>query len=1097
MRQLLFIFMGMYLIVEAAAQPKVPIFRYPDVSDKHIVFTFANNLWIVDKQGGTALQLSSPAGEESWARFSPDGQQIAFSGNYDGQNNVYVIPVAGGVPRQLTFNNNGERVMDWHPDGNHIFYASSKYSGKQRFSQFYKVSTTGGLSEQLPIAHAEMGSISPDGRQIAFTDKTRLFRTWKRYRGGTAPDIHIFNLDTKESTNITQNDANDELPMWCGDAIYYLSDQGPEMRFNIWKYDLSSKRHRQVTQFKDWDVHFPASGPKEIVFESGGDLYLLDLSNDQYRKIEINVVADFESLKPRNIELNDEVENMSISPDGKRVLVEARGEVFNVPSEKGATINLSKRSGSAERYPVWSPDGKTIAYWSDQTGEYELYFRDTETQEVTQVTNYGPNFKYRVFWSPDSKKLAFIDQALQVWIFDKTTKNTIAVAKQQQMNHGLLNYFHVNWSADSEWLTFVIQMENGLNGVLLYEVAANRTEIIDGGLYNLNHPVFDPEGKYLYVLVANHFAPIYSGFDNSWVYTNNSKVGAFVLTKDGASPLAAENDAVEIAKEEDKKETKENDKTMSKGKSSKTSESEKASDDTKSTVAKLKIDFEGIGSRLVVLPVAPGSYGKITAATGKVIYHKYPNSGTANGKSELKYWDLKDREEKTIIEDISSFQLSANGKKLLVTKGQSAAVIDVSAGQKMDKKVDLSALRMQVNPKEEWQQLFTEAWRIQRDYFYDPNMHGVDWIQVKSHYQKLLDRACSRGDVNYVIGEMIGELNASHAYRGGGDYNEEAKSTNVGFLGIDWASDQGHFKVGKIIRAADWDTEVRSPLAEPGVGIKEGDFILSVNGLSLRDYPHPDAAFLGLGNKTVELEVNDKPTSKGARIVHVKTLSDETRLRNLAWIEQNRQFVDKATNGRVGYVYVPSTGFDGQYELVRMFYGQFKKDALIIDERFNNGGQIPDRFIELLDRKPLAYWKTRDGRDWQWPPVGHFGPKAMLINGWSGSGGDAFPDYFRKAGLGPLIGTRTWGGLIGISGTPPLIDGGSVSAPTFRMFHPDGEWFPEGHGVDPDIEVEEDYTSLAKGIDAQLARAVEEMLKALENPPHVKPMAPKVEKRTP
>jgi len=1082
----IFLLFGLIML----AQSKDPIFRYPDVSQSHIVFSFAGDLWLVEKNGGVAVKLSSPPGFETWARFSPDGQTVAFTGNYDGQSNIYTISIQGGLPQQVTFHGMQERVVDWFPDGKHLLYASSKNSGKQRFSEFYKVSSSGGLSEKLPIAHAEMGAISPKGDKIAFTDKSRLFRTWKRYRGGTASDIHIFDLNDFSSVNITSNTANDELPMWCGDIIYYMSDQGEDMRFNIWAYDLNTKRHRQVTRFEDKDVHFPAAGPSEIVFEAGGDLYLLSLDDESYKKVSIQVVADFDEVKSRNIEVKDWIQRKTISPDGKRLLVEARGEVFSVPAEKGVTVNLTQRSGSAERFPTWSPDGKSVAYWSDQTGEYELYLLEVSTNQTRKISNIGEGFKYQPYWSPDSKKVAYIDQSLRVCVVDVMSGNMEVIAKQQQMNHYLLNNFSLSWSFDSKYLAFLKQMDNGLSGIEVYNLSSKASEIINGGLYNLGPPAFDPEGKLLYTTVSNHFAPIYSQFDNSFVYTNSYQIAAFVLQKDGQSPLYAQNDEVEIKKEDKKEEVEEG------KKKDKKKDKEKEDPSKEETPKDQVIDFQGISSRMVLLPMSPGNYGNLAAVKGKLIFSKYPNSGTDNGKSSIQFYDLKEREEKTITEETSSFELSSNGEKLLINKGRTSAVVDVAANQKMEKTVDFSGLRMRLDPKEEWQQLFTESWRIQRDYFYDRGMHGVDWQSVRDQYQVLLDRACSREDVNYVIGELIGELNASHAYRGGGDYFEDSRSNNVGYLGIDWDFEKGHYKVGKIIRAAEWDLEDRSPLAEPGINIKEGDFIIAVNGLSLSEFSHPYAAFVGMAGKTVELEVNDKPSKEGVRKVIVSTLRSEARLRNLAWIESNRRYVDELSGGRIGYVYVPSTGLDGQYELVRMFYGQFKKDALIIDERFNNGGQIPDRFIELLNRKPLAFWKTRDGRDWQWPPVAHFGPKAMLINGWSGSGGDAFPDYFRKAGLGPLIGTRTWGGLIGISGTPPLVDGGSVSAPTFRMFHPDGEWFPEGHGVDPDIEVPEDYTSLAKGVDAQLQRAIQELMKELEKNPFVKPEAPPVEKRT-
>ncbi len=1073
--KLVFISVIAFISTLCIGQTHNPIFRYPDISDKHIVFSFANDLWLVEKNGGTAIKLSSPPGLESWARFSPDGKTVAFTGNYDGLSNVYTISIDGGLPTRLTYHSMGERVVDWTPDGQHIIYASSKKSGKQRFNQFYKQPVNGGLSEKLPIAHAENGSVSPDGKQIVFTDKSRLYRTWKRYRGGTAADVHIFNLETYESKNITNVDANCELPMWCDNAIYYLSDRGDDMRFNIWKYSLDDERHVQVTAFDQFDVQFPAAGPNDIVFEAGGDLYTLSLANDDIQKVNINIIADFDELKPRQVEVSDYARNASVSPNGKRIVVEARGELYDVPKSNGATRNISQKTGSAERYPAWSPDGKYIAYWSDEDGEYNLYLFDYKNSETKKITSYTDGYRYQPFWSPDSKKLAFIDQALQVAYVDIESGKVTDIYKQKSMNHYALDNFVVDWSADSRYIAMNMQRENEPQAVLVYDTEESQSHTIGGGLYDISLPEFDPQNRYIYVLINNAFSPIYSGFDNSWVYANNTRIAAFTLTKDQVSPLAPKNDvALSDDAEEDEK----------------SSESDADKDES------LSIDFDGIEKRMVLLPLDAGNYSNLIATEDKLIFIQYPKRGVT-GQSELKYYDLKKREDKKITDGISKAQVTANGKKLLVSKGNSFYIIEPSNDQSLNTSIDLSGMRLRLDPREEWQQLFNESWRIQRDYFYDRNMHGLDWLSVKEHYQTILDRACSRSDVNYVIGELIGELNASHAYRSGGERFEESRSDNIGYLGIDWGRDDTGYFIDKIILAADWDTEVRSPFAEPGIEVQEGDYIISVNGMDLSSFRHPNEALSGLAASTVELIVKSRSGNGEHKAVYVKTLRSEDRLRNLAWIEANRQYVDSLSDGKIGYVYVPSTGMDGQYELVRMFYGQYKKPALIIDERFNNGGQIPDRFIELLDRKPLAYWKTRDGMDWQWPPVAHFGPKAMLINGWSGSGGDAFPDYFRKAGLGPLIGTRTWGGLIGISGTPPLIDGGNVTAPTFRMFHPDGEWFPEGHGVDPDIEVTEDYTSLAKGIDAQLKKAVEVLMNQLEDNPCVKPEAPAVEKRTP
>ena len=568
-------------------------------------------------------------------------------------------------------------------------------------------------------------------------------------------------------------------------------------------------------------------------------------------------------------------------------------------------------------------------------------------------------------------------------------------------------------------------------------------------------------------------------------YANTTNIAAVSLNPDIPSPLAPRNDEGELKKEE--AEEKKEDKNQKEDK-------DKEKEPDKKEAKPVEITVEDFESRLVILPPKPGNYNNIQAVEGKILFQRFPRTGSGDEANPLVYYDLKEREEKTILGDVDGYRLSADRKKILVWKRQAAAIVDVKPGQKMDKPLRTGELETMVYPQAEWKQIFTDAWRLCRDFFYDPGMHGVNWEAMREQYGGLLEDAVTRWDVNYVIGELIAELNASHTYRGGGD-TESATRVGVGYLGVDWEIDSGAYRIAKIIDGAPWDNEARSPLNMADVDIKEGDYILAVNGIPLDISKSPWAAFQGLAGKTIELSVNNKPALEGARKVIVEALRSETRLRNLAWIEKNRKYVEEHSGGRIGYIYVPDTSLGGQNELVRQFSAQFHKDGLIVDERFNSGGQIPDRFIELLKRPALAFWAVRDGQEWQWPPVGHFGPKAMLINGWSGSGGDAFPDYFRKAGLGPLIGMRTWGGLIGMSGVPQLIDGGVVTVPTFRMYDPDGKWFKEGHGVDPDIEVKEDPALLAKGTDPQLKRAVDEVVRMIEEQPFKKPAQPPYEDR--
>lgn len=1072
------------------AQVNNGVFRFPDVSKTQIVFSYANDIWIIPKEGGAASKLSSPAGVEVFPKFSPDGRSIAYTGNYDGNRDVYVIPVNGGVPQRLTQHGGTDMVIDWTTDGKRVLFASTRESGKSRFRQFYTISATGGSAEKLPLAYAEFGSYSPDGKKMALTFQSQIFSNWKRYRGGSNADIHIFNFDTKSSENITSNnDAPHELPMWNGNYIYFLSDRGAEGRMNLWRYNLTNKLFEQLTKFTDDDTHFPSMGPDEIVFEQGGKIYLFELASQKLKTVNVTVINDRSMLKPKLESAEKLVQHVNISPDGNRVLVEGRGDIFSLPAKDGYVKNLSITSGFAERYPAWSPDGKQIAYWSDRSGEYELYIAQ-QGQESTpkKLTNYGAGFRYNLFWSPDSKKLAFIDKAAKIKIYDIPSDQTINVDQALSFAHGNLEGFTPSWSPDSRWLAYDRDLNNKHNAIFIYDFKNKKTVQVTSGFYYSRNPVFDPEGKYLYLLTGQSFQPSYSDFDNTFIYANSTKIAAISLKKETVSLLAPKNDSVSL-KEEAKTATA----SDTSKKDNKDKEKEKSAD-KKPDVKPVIIQFDGLESRMVLLTPAAGNIRFLNAAKGKIVYMRFPNTGSSETQGQLKYYDIDKREEKLIVDAVNNYKLSSNRQKILVNKSGAYAVLSPDENQKFEKPLRLNEMMVSVDPVQEWKQIFNDAWRLQRDYFYDPNMHGVNWNNVRNHYGKMIDNAMSREDVNFIIGEMIGELSSSHTYHGGGDLEQE-KIQPTGYLGINWEADGKYYKVKNILKAAPWDAEVHSSIDVPGIAINEGDYILAVNGLPLTTNEEPFAAFQGLSNKTVELTYNTTPSWTGAKTAIVQTMENEYRLRNLAWIEGMRKRVEHATNGDVGYIYVPSTGRDGQTELMRQYNAQTDKKALIIDERFNDGGQIPDRFVEMLNRTPIAYWAIRDGQAWPWPPNSQFGPKVMLMNGWSGSGGDAFPDYFRKKGLGPLIGSRTWGGLIGISGVPGLIDGGGITVPTFRMYNIDGTWFKEGHGVDPDIDVPEDLGAMAKGTDVQLERAITEIKTLLKTKGYLPPKLPTYEKR--
>ncbi len=1082
---------GLLLAVVLHAQVDARLLRYPDVSETHLTFAYANAVWVVPKSGGLASRLSSPPGEETFPRFSPDGSRIAFSGNYDGNTDVYVVPAFGGSPVRLTYHGMSDRVLDWYPDGRHVLFASSRYSGKQRFSQFFKIGTPSGLPEQLPVPYGEYASLSDDGKRVAYTKRSVALSTWKRYRGGMASDIILFNLETLESETISPDPANDEMPMWRGNRVYFLSDRGPSQRYNLYVYDLDSRQTRQLTNFSDFDVHFPSIGPRDLVFEAGGGLYLLDLETEQQREVTIQVVTDQQALAQQTINAADNLQNLAVSPAGKRVVAEARGELFSVPATEGVVKNLTSSSGSAQRYPAYSPDGKEVAYWSDENGEYNLMILNLQTGKAERQTDFKDGFRYQLFWAPDGRKLAFADQAMKIQYYDRDRRTVVPVDTGTSLYEGDLRGFLMNWSPDSRYLAYGLSVDNGNNAIFIRDTRSGRREQVTSGFYHDNLPVFDPEGRYLFFTTNRHFQPVYGDLSNDWTYPNSTQLAAVPLRRNEASPLAPKNDLEEWRDPEAAEEEQEEEKTTDKKGKTKDDEQEKAD---KEQVKPVTIDFDGFEQRMVILPPAPGNYGRLAAAKGKLIYQRIPRTGSADdAKATLVYYDLEEREEKTILEGVDQYQLSADGEHLLVGQERKFAIVAVAADQKMDKPVPTGTLEMVQDPRAEWRQIFNDVWRFERDFFYDPNMHGVDWAKMRGQYGELVESAGTREDLNFIIGELIGELNASHTYRGGGDV-EAGRERTVGYLGVDWELADGKYRIRHIVRGAPWDSEVRSPIDAANADVREGDFILAVNGRPLTADRSPYAAFDGLAGKPAELTIE---RSGKTHTAVVELLSTETRLRNLAWIESNRRRVEEATGGRVGYVYVPSTGRGGQNELVRMFYGQWNKDALIIDERFNDGGQIPDRFVELLNREPLAFWAVRHGERWQWPPRSHFGPKVMLINGWSGSGGDAFPDYFRKAGLGPLIGTRTWGGLIGLSGSPDLVDGGYATVPTFRMYDPNGKWFLEGQGVSPDVEVDDDPTIMARGRDPQLEKAIEVLMQQLKENPRKDFSAPAYETRVP
>jgi len=1066
--------------------PDALLLRFPDISADKIVFSYAGDLWTVAKEGGVARKLSSPQGEELFPKFSPDGQWLVFSGNYDGNIDVYLMPAVGGIPKRLTHHPDTDLVVEWYPDGQYVLYRSRMKSPSYRFNRFFKQPIKGGQPQTLPLPYGELASFSPDGNRMAFQYISREFRTWKRYRGGMASDIWLYDLVNNTSAKMTKFEGTDALPMWHENTIYFLSDRDERQKLNIWAYDLQTKKMRQVTFFTEYDVKWPSLGPNDIIFENGGRIYLLDLKNEKSHPVSIKVPADLPRIRTQLKDCSKNIESFALSPSGKRALFGARGEVFTVPAKYGSVRNLTHTSGVAERYPAWSPDGKYIAYFSDRSGEYDLYVRpsDGRSQE-RRVTKDGHCYRFQPVWSPDSKKIAFLDKTNSLFIVG------ITEGKPKLIDKNNVEYIRdYNWSPDSRWLAYSQKMEDGQGAIMIYDVVNDKKHQITGGYYNDFQPVFDPEGKYLYFYSNRRFSPVYSDMDDTWIYPNSTNIYALTLRKDIESPLAPRSDEEKAEEEKEKKASAEKSKEARKPAKKETKAEEK-----KEEKPQVKIDFEEIEKRIIKLPVEAGNVGPLAAVKGKVVWLRAPAAGAAKPgtpSATLAYYDLEERKENVIISGIDAYQLSADGKKVLYRSRTTWGIVDLGPKKKVgDGRIATNKMKTWINPRQEWKQIFDDAWRIERDFFYAPNMHGLDWAAIKKRYEAMLPYVSDREDLNYIIGEMIAELNVSHSYIGGGDI-EQAKRISVGLLGCDFELDKEHkaFRIKKIYEGASWDAEVRSPLRRPGIKVNEGDYLLAVNGLAIDTSEDIWASFQGLAGEVVTLTINSKPSMAGARDIVVKPLSSEMRLRNLAWIESNRQKVAKATNGRVGYIYVPDTGVNGQNELVRQFIPQHRLDGLIIDERFNSGGQFSDRFIEMLNRPLYAYAARRDLRDLTIPHLSHVGPKVMIINEWAGSGGDAFPYCFRKAKLGPIIGKRTWGGLVGIGGNPMLIDGGFITAPNLAIWDPSGHWDVEGHGVDPDIKVENAPHEMAAGRDPQLEKAISIVLDLLKKNPPPRPKRP-------
>ncbi len=1061
------------------AQQEARLLRFPAIHGNQIVFSYAGDLYTVAATGGVARKLTNNVGYEMFARFSPDGKWIAFTGQYDGNTEVYLMSADGGIPKRLTFTATLDRddvsdrmgpnniVMAWK-DNTHIVYRSRRIEPNDFKGQLFVASIDGGVPEQLPLPRGGFCSFSPDGKKMVYNRVFREFRTWKRYRGGQADDVWLYDFDTKQTTNLTNNPAQDIFPMWSGNKIYFTSDRDENKRLNLYSYDLSSKETKKLTNFVDFDVKFPSLGDNAIVFENGGYLYRFDLASERAEKVTVFINEDFAIGRSGIVDVSKSITNYEISPDGNRALFGARGEIFTVPAKYGNTRNLTNTSGVHERNSKWSPDGKWIAYISDASGDNEVYVMPQDgSAQGTQITKNADTYKYQVVWSPDSKKIMWSDKKLRLQYVEVESKKVTPVVQATAWE--ITNY---SWSPDSKWIAYSKPEDSSMTNIYLYSLDKKETYAVTDGWYSSFEPEFSSDGKILFFVSDRSFNPTLSQTELDHIYSDMAKIYFVTLAKDTKSPFEPKSDEVKI-KEPGKEPEK----------------SDKKKDEKGETKSPVKVDVDGLQQRIAGLPVTAASYRNLTSVGDKLFYVR---SGSKDEKAKFFFYDLEKQKE-TELGEFNGYEISADGKKAIVGQEGSYAIIDLPTAKiEIKDKLNLADMKMKVDHHAEWNQIYHEAWRQMRDFFYAPNMHGVDWDKVQKNYEPLVAYVNHRADLTYIIGEMIGELTTGHTYVGGGEM-PKAERIKTGLLGAKIERDPAskYYRIAKILRGQNWDNTLRSPLTEIGVNAKEGEFILAVNGTATNTMSDIYESLVGTVGKQVTLKLNSEASEEGSHETVVIPIGDERQLYYFNWVQANMEKVSNATNGKVGYVHIPNMGLDGLNEFVKYYYPQLTKEALVVDVRGNGGGFVSPMIIERLNREIAMIDIARNSTVGADPSGTMVGPKVMLLDEFSASDGDIVAYRFKKYKLGKVVGKRSWGGVVGIRGSLPFLDGGFLNKPEFSRYDVEGqEWIMEGHGVDPDIVVDNDPAKEFAGIDEQLNKAVEVVLDEMKTHPAKLPPPP-------